>query len=80
MSMQRDQWIASAAGRVWDHRGEGRTGLAELVKLLQGPPVGRVTNLARAAMAALIAQLQELTSQTKVMEREIPVALLRARS
>lgn len=50
---------------------QGRTGLSDLVKLLQRPTVVDLPNLARAAMAELVGQLQELTLRIRVMDREI---------
>lgn len=50
---------------------QGRTGLADLVKLVAGPTVMSVPNLARAAMTELIGQLGDLSSRIKSMEKAI---------
>jgi transposase len=50
---------------------QGRSGLAELLKLLTDPTATSIPNLARLAMAELVGQLGDLTSRIKSMEREI---------
>lgn len=49
---------------------QGRTGLAELVKLVTGPAPS-VPDLARIAMAELVGQLQDLASRIRTIERQI---------
>jgi transposase len=50
---------------------QGRSGLADLLKLLTDPTATSIPNLARLAMAELVGQLGDLTSRIKSMEREI---------
>jgi transposase len=50
---------------------QGRSGLADLLKLLTDPTATSMPNLARLAMAELVGQLGDLTSRIKSMEREI---------
>jgi transposase len=54
---------------------QGRTGLAELMGLLQEAPVAGLPDLTRAAMAELVGQLQQLTSRIKVLERGLCSAI-----
>ncbi len=48
---------------------QGRTGLADLLKLVAGPSVSNVPALVRVAMAELMGQLQELTVRIKSPSR-----------
>jgi transposase len=50
---------------------QGRTGLADLMKVVTGPETSDIPDLARGAMALLVEQLQELKSRVKVVETEI---------
>ncbi len=49
----------------------GRTGLADLLRLVTGTTETKVPKLARAAMAELIAQLRDLASRIKTIEKDI---------
>ena len=50
---------------------QGRTGLADLVKLVTGPATPVIPDLARIAMAVLVGQLKELMQQISAVEAEI---------
>jgi transposase len=49
----------------------GRTGLADLLKLVTGSTVTSIPKLAHAAISELIGQLQDITSRIKTIEKEI---------
>lgn len=50
---------------------QGRSGLAELVKLLSDPALTNVPDLARIAMAELVGQLRDLKTRIQSLEKEI---------
>lgn len=50
---------------------QGRTGLADLIKMVTGQAMPAIPDLARSAMTALVGQLKELMKQISAVETEI---------